>query len=264
MKDNTSHSHHAPHAWILGRMSFNFLEHYTINFSSAANKSFIKASSILRSASLRAVVLDHVYDFGSLVCTIHSDVHFLSYQSDLLPLELFCLIVLLRLFSFPRCHVPACLLLLHLCIFSMRPHAHRRTICRCSRPDHSSSFSHRASRNFPDPLVVVRRLPSFPLLMISHCYMISSNPPVPSVTILLYVLLSIIFLTQTSSAHHQSLLNWCSYSATLNDHAVNFSLTSFALLHLLGLASMGCSAFAGSFDELGAYRSTTACHATSR
>ena len=46
------------------------------------------------------------------------------------------------------------------CIFSTPPHAHRRTACRCSRPDHSLSFSHLACRNSPDPLVVVRRRPS--------------------------------------------------------------------------------------------------------
>ena len=47
-------------------------------------------------------------------------------------------------------------------------------------------------------------------------------------------------------------LNWCSYSATFNDHAVSLSQNSFATLQLLGVASMGCSAIAGSFDDLGA------------
>ena len=62
--------------------------------------------------------------------------------------------------TFPRCHVPAlCGPFLPApfcqpCIFSTPPHAHRRTAC------HSSSFSHLACRNSPDPLVVVRRRPS--------------------------------------------------------------------------------------------------------
>ena len=34
-------------------------------------------------------------------------------------------------------------------------------------------------------------------------------------------------------------LNWCSYSATFNDHSVSLSFSSFASLHLLGVASMG-------------------------
>ena len=36
----------------------------------------------------------------------------------------------------------------------------------------------------------------------------------------------------------------CSYSATFSDHAVSLSFNSFAPLHFLGVASMGCSAVA--------------------
>ena len=53
-------------------------------------------------------------------------------------------------------------------------------------------------------------------------------------------------------------LNWCSYSATFSDHAVSLSFSSFASLHLLGVASMCFNAIAGSFDDLGAQPSTNA------
>ena len=39
---------------------------------------------------------------------------------------------------------------------------------------------------------------------------------------------------------------------SFNDHAVSLSFYSFASLHFLCVASLGCSAIAGSFDDLGA------------
>ena len=45
--------------------------------------------------------------------------------------------------------------------FPKRSHAHRRTTCRCSRPDHSVSFLHRAYRRSSEPLLLVRCRPSF-------------------------------------------------------------------------------------------------------
>ena len=62
----------------------------------------------------------------------------------------------------------------------------------------------------------------------------------------------IISLTANIFCASSIVLNWCSYSATFSDHAASLSFSSFASLHLLGVASMGCSAVAGSFDDLGA------------
>ena len=56
----------------------------------------------------------------------------------------------------------------------------------------------------------------------------------------------IISLTTNIFCASSIVLNWCSYSATFSDHAVSLSFSSFASLHLLGVASMGCSAIAGS------------------
>ena len=74
----------------------------------------------------------------------------------------------------------------------------------------------------------------------------------------------IISLTTSIFCASSTVLNWSSYSATFSDHAGSLSFRSFASLHLLGNASMGCTAVAGSFtfDDLGAQPSTNACHAT--
>ena len=131
-----------------------------------------------------------VYAVGPLECTVHSHVPLLStlvamsgfaltlafalafsfassaslvtlspYQSGLLPLEPVLLLsscfhdatpLIWSAFSYlSHCW---------LCTLSKRSHTRRRMTRRCSCPNHSVSFSHRAYRHFPCPLALVRRL----------------------------------------------------------------------------------------------------------
>ena len=55
---------------------------------------------------------------------------------------------------------------------------------------------------------------------------------------------AIISLTTNIFCASSITLNWCSCSATSNDHAVSLSFNYFASLHLLGVASTVCSAVA--------------------
>ena len=88
------------------------------------------------------------------------------------------------------------------------------------------------------------------LMMISSFSMISSNffGPVKNSRLMSFGISVATNVFCASSTRFELML----VLGHFHEHAVSLSFNSFASWHPLGVAIMGCSAFAGSFDDLGA------------
>ena len=141
-----------------------------------------------------------------------------------------------------------CLFPCRLCTLSRQWRTHLRVTCHCPCRSRSASSSCRACRRSPDPWSVVSHHLVHDDLQFLHNFVKFSRSrqefPLD--------VFGIISLTTNTFCASSIVLNWCSYSATFSDHAVSLSFSSFASLHLLGVANMACSA----------WPSTNACHAT--